>query len=199
MIPNFYKNVENNDVEGINLGKFPICSWDNDIYTNWLTQNGVNIGLSSIGSAISIGASAYTGNPIGVASGILAIANNLAEIHRQSFTPPQAEGNINSGDVVTAMGSNDFIFYCNSISSQFAKIIDDFFSMYGYKINKVKEPNLTGRQNWNYIKTVNSNITGNIPQKDLAEIKSIFNNGVTLWHNPSTFLDYSQSNNIVSE
>lgn len=36
--------------------------------------------------------------------------------------------------------------------------------------------------------------TSNVPQEDLQEFKAIFNNGVTLWHNPATFLDYSQNN-----
>ena len=31
----------------------------------------------------------------------------------------------------------------------------------------------------------------------MQKIKDIFDNGITFWHNPSTFLDYSQSNNIV--
>nr|DAM57460.1 MAG TPA: Major tail protein [Caudoviricetes sp.] len=35
---------------------------------------------------------------------------------------------------------------------------------------------------------------GDIPQGDLQVIKSIFDNGVTLWHNPQTFLDYSKNN-----
>ena len=64
----------------------------------------------------------------------------------------------------------------------------------GYKINSVKIPNINGRPNWNYVKTIDANITANIPQNDLIEIKEIFNNGVTFWHNPSTFLDYSRNN-----
>ena len=31
---------------GINLGKFPQVNWNSDAFTNWLTQNGVNIGMS---------------------------------------------------------------------------------------------------------------------------------------------------------
>lgn len=84
-----------------------------------------------------------------------------------------------------------------SIKAEFAKIIDDYFSMFGYKTNEVKIPNLTGRQNWNYVKTIDCNILGNFPQEDLQEIKDMFNNGLTIWHNTSTFLDYSQNNNIV--
>ena len=84
-----------------------------------------------------------------------------------------------------------------SIKSEYAKMIDDFFTMYGYKVNSVKIPNITGRSNWNYVKTIDSIIIGNVPQNDLQEIKNMFDDGVTLWHNTSTFLDYSQSNNIV--
>ena len=69
--------------------------------------------------------------------------------------------------------------------------------MFGYATNKMKIPNIIGRENWNYLKTSRINITGNIPQTDLQEIKSMFDNGVTLWHNPDTFLDYSQSNEIL--
>ena len=84
-----------------------------------------------------------------------------------------------------------------SITEEYAKIIDKYFSMYGYKVNDVKTPNITGRTNWNYVKTIGCNIVGDVPQDDMQKIKDIFNNGVTLWHNPNTFLDYSQSNNIV--
>ena len=127
MVPLNYKGVARNDAEGINMGKFPVCSWDSDIYTNWLTQNGVNMALQTAGSAIAIGASAATGNPIGVASGILSIANSMAEINKQSKIPLQAEGNINSGDATTASGTNDFIFYNMSIKAEYAQLIDYYF------------------------------------------------------------------------
>lgn len=197
MIPLNYKGVSKNDIEGINLGKFPICNWDTDVFTNWLTQNGVNIGLSVAGSTVSIAASAATGNPIGIASGVIGIANTLGEIYKESKIPPQNEGNINCGDVVTASGNNDFHFHTMSIKKEQLAIIDSYFSMFGYKVNEVKIPNLTGRRNWNFIKTIDINIEGNIPQTDLEEIKSFFNNGITLWHNTQTFLDYSQNNDII--
>ena len=65
-------------------------------------------------------------------------------------------------------------------------------------INDVKIPNITGRTNWNFVKTVNCNITGDIPQEDVQTLKNMFDEGETFWHNPSTFLDYSQTNSIVS-
>lgn len=194
MSPLNYKGQEVNPVEGMNLGKFPMCSWVGDSYTNWLTQNGVNIGLGVAGSLLSTGSSVATGNPIGVASGVLGVANTLGEIHKESIAPLQSEGNINCGDVVTASGQNDFRFQVMTIKSQFAKIIDEYFSTYGYSTNRVKVPNTNNRSNWNYVETRNIDITGNAPQEDVQEIKNMFDNGVTLWHNPNTFGDYSQSN-----
>lgn len=197
MIPKNYKGVSENDIEGINMGKFPICNWDTDVYTNWLTQNGVNIGLSVAGSALSITASAATGNPIGIASGVLGISNTLGEIYKESLVPDQSQGNLNAGDVITASGNNDFHFQCMSIKKEYAQIIDNFFSMFGYKVNQVKLPNITGRSNWNYVKTIDMNLEGNFPENDKQEIKRMFDDGITFWHNANTFLDYSQSNNKV--
>lgn len=85
-----------------------------------------------------------------------------------------------------------------SIKNEYAQRLDTYFDMYGYQTNKLKIPNLSNRPNWNYVKTLGANIiqaTGhNVPQEDLQEYKSLFNDGVTIWHNPTTFLDYSQNN-----
>lgn len=45
-----------------------------------------------------------------------------------------------------------------SIKQEYARVIDNFFNMYGYKVNDVKIPNITGRLNWNYVKTVDINL-----------------------------------------
>lgn len=90
------------------------------------------------------------------------------------------------------MGNNIFSRY--SIKRQFAERIDNYWSMYGYLTNNLKIPNINNRPNWNYVKTLGMNITGEIPQDDLQSIKTMFDSGVTLWHNPQTFLDYSQNN-----
>jgi hypothetical protein len=84
-----------------------------------------------------------------------------------------------------------------SVRAEVARTIDDFFTMFGYKVNRVKVPNVTGRRNWNYVKTIGCYIDGDIPQGDMQEIKNMFDRGVTFWHNPATFADYSQNNDII--
>lgn len=195
--PKNYKGKANNYDEGINLGKYPICSYTTDLYTNWLTQNALNVGLSTAGSVIATGVGIATGNPVAIASGVLGIAGSVSQVYEHSLTPPQFEGNINAGDVNYSSGNCDFTFNQMCIKKEYAQIIDNFFSMFGYKVNAVKTPNVTGRQNWNYVKTIDCNIHAYIPQADCLEIKNMFNAGVTFWHNPTTFLDYSQNNPIV--
>lgn len=191
--------------EGLIAGKYPTCSWSNDMFTNWLTQNAVNIGLG-VGTSVlefaggigmlATGAGAIAGASM-MGSGALGIAQSIGQIYQHTFTPPSAKGNINGGDILTSSGLNTFIFYPMSIKSEYAHIIDEYFNIYGYKTNRVKLPNMKTRRNWNYVKTIGANIEGNIPQKDIEELKTIFNTGVTLWHNPATYLDYSQTNSLV--
>lgn len=182
---------------GIVGGKYPTCSWVSDSYTNWLTENALNIGISAVGSVVNIVGGVSSTNPGMVASGINGIFNTLSSVYQHSLIPDQAKGNTNSGDITMASKAMGFVAYQMSIKSEYAKIIDDYFSMFGYKINRIKIPFITGRQNWNYVKTIDCNFDGDIPQTDLQIIKNMFNNGITLWHNPNTMLDYSQSNNII--
>lgn len=117
----------------------------------------------------------------------------MAQVEKQKMLPDTATLSANA----TILGYgllNDAIFTHYSISREFAEKIDDYFSMYGYKTNTLKIPNLNNRSNWNYVKLTQANIIGNIPQEDMESIKNIFESGVTLWHNANTFLDYSQDN-----
>ena len=71
-------------------------------------------------------------------------------------------------------------YRCNV--QQMAKA-QDYFKRYGYKVNAYDFINLTCRKHYNYVKTNVCNIVGaRIPHEYLDEIKSIFNNGITVWH-----------------
>lgn len=207
MVPCNYNGVERNDAEGINLGKYPILNWTSDVYTNWLTQNGVNIALDVVtgigqiaaGAAMAAGTGGL-GMAVGgsqVVGGLTQITGTLTQIHQKNFTPPQAKGNLNAGDAVTASGQNDFHFYDMTVRAEYAKIIDEYFNMFGYKCNRVKIPEKAHRRNWWYTKTIDANIIGGIPQDDLQIIKDCYNRGVTFWATETYFRNYSAPNDIV--
>ena len=201
-----YNNMLNNFDDNIVGAKLPIGAYSNDVYTNWLTQNGVNIGLNLLSSGMQVasgiglmatGAGAIAGGGA-IASGLMGVANTMGSVYEHSLIPDSVSGNVSCGDINFTLGLSDFEFKRMSIKNEYAKIIDSYFDMFGYKVNTVKIPNITGRSNWNYVKTIDCNIVADIPQNDLQEIKDMFNKGVTLWHNTSTFLNYSVSNSIVS-
>lgn len=207
MVPLYYGGIYINDEHGVNMGKFPALNWTSDIYTNWLTQNGVNIAIQLVsgvgqivaGAAIAAGsgglATAVGGGS--VVGGVSQIAGTLSQIHQQSFAPPQAKGNLNSGDVVTATERNDFHFYDMTVKEEYAKIIDEYFDMYGYKCHRVKIPEKAHRAAYWFTKTIDANIIGSIPQEDLQVIKDCYNKGITFWRNTTGFRDYSVPNGIT--
>lgn len=209
--PTNYKKGTNLDGYnyGITCGKLPVCAWNTDYYVNWCTQNAINTPLNLTTSIVKSGAmiaggvatGGYYGAIAGVSGGLnmlRGIADVVNQHYQASLVPDQAKGNANCGDINLAKTRFGYTFYPMSIKAEYAKICDDFFSMFGYKVNEVKIPNVTGRTNWNFVKTQGCYIQADIPQEDLQEIKSMFDKGITFWHNPSTFMDYSQSNAIVT-
>lgn len=202
--------------EGFAGAKFPICSWNTDSYTNWLTQNSVNekfntitrvgqglagAGLMAIGSATMNAPTLITGSTMianAVTGGVSDIMNNLSEKEKQEISPMELSGNASLGDVFWAYNRSLPLFYQMNIKEEYAKIIDKFFDQYGYQVNILKTPSIHTRTNWNYLKTKNCNFTGNIPEEYMSRIKRIFDSGITFWHNPSKMLDYTQTNNVIS-
>ena len=187
-----HKEVE----ESIVAGKLPTCGWTNDAYTNWLTQNAINIPLDIASDIVKTGVGIATGNVALAGGGLAGIGGTMAEIYQHSLIPTTAKGGVNQGDLNFA-DKLCFSVYKKCIKYEYARIIDNYFDMFGYKVNDVKIPNITGRQNWNYVKTIDCNFDGDIPQTDLNIIKAMFNGGVTFWHNPANILNYSLSNNII--
>ena len=203
-IPQNYR--EGSLIKSLDAGKLPTCTWTNDSYTNWLTQNAVNLPLDTAlnvakivgGTAVAVGTGGMGGLAGGgvALSGFTGIAETMKSVYEHSLVPETAKGGANQGDLMFAE-KETFSYYKMSIRSEYASLIDNYFSMYGYKVNEVKLPNITGRSNWNYVKTINAIIEGNVPQEYLEEIKSLFNRGITLWHTTQYYLDYSRTNNIV--
>lgn len=224
MIPQNYRGLKNNLSDSSVLSGYPQIAWVTDYFSSWSAQNskiidiaiqqeqynyGANQGYTALEGYrkfienFSSGSLASAGADLAVSNKKMIdqtqnhnyyILNTLAQKEKQALLPNQANLGTNS----TLLGYNlinDNIFTRYNIKKQFAKRIDDYFSMYGYITNEVKIPNLKNRPNWNYIKTIGANITGDdISQEDITIIKSIFDNGITIWHNPDTFLDYSKNN-----
>lgn len=198
MFPTNYKNLDVLYNEGLDAPKLPTCGWTNDAYTNWLTQNAVNISLGLAEDVLSVGAGVVTGNANSLVGGFTSIAGTVAQVYEKSLTPKTAKGGVNQGDLTFAQRLG-FNFYHYSIKSEYAKIADAYLSRFGYKVNEVKTPNLNSRSKFNFIKVggMDEIISGNIPATALEEINGIFRKGVTIFHNYNDIGNYTISNPIV--
>ena len=125
------------------------------------------------------------------------IANTMQQVKSAKMVPPQAKGNVAGGFLQFSGDMCKFTFRKMSVRAEYARAIDSWFDMFGYKVNRLGIPLKAHRQNWWYTKTIGANIDGNIPNEDMQIIKHIYNNGVTYWRNPANIKNYSVSNNIV--
>lgn len=108
---------------------------------------------------------------------------------------------------VSNLGNNALFDYGNKINGvyiigktirpEYREQLTNYFKMFGYKVNKLEIPNTKSRRYYNYIKTIDANIVGNIPSNDLSAIKGIFDKGVTIWHTDQVG-DYSLNNSEVN-
>lgn len=204
IIPKNYKNMVLNDDEGITLGKYPTCAWSSDAFSTWLTQNSINLptnyilgGLGGVMGNVgkdTQGAMTFnTGNAI-VSSASL-IANTIDSFYQAELLP-NIQGGQASGDVLWSMDRNTFVYKQMRAKTEYLKIIDDYFTRFGYKIVELTNPNITGRPYWNYIEIADGEEIGygSVPSQFMEIINNACRRGVTIWHNHNNIGNYDLDN-----
>lgn len=137
---------------------------------------------------------AETGGLAGaVGGGLSAVAGSIGQISRDTHDTSTLSGS-SGGNVLWSRSLQEVYCQVRQIREEYARIVDQFFDMYGYKINQVKRPQMEGRPAWNYIKCKNVALTGDIPADAQELIKSVIEHGVTFWK--TTFHNYSADNSV---
>ena len=195
--------LENRD-EGFYLTGYPQIPWNIDAFKAWLAQSASTLlttwmtgGAATLATmaGVSLGVGALA-SPVLPAVALVGMAVN-GVVH--SAQPPQSRGST-SGAAQYQAGNMTLQFMNKHITPEYATIIDDYFTMFGYATNKVKVPNRNARPEWNYIKTIGCKIQGinsgfgGVPAEDADEIEKIYNNGVRFWNNPAHIGNYSYDN-----
>lgn len=185
-------------LEGIQVGNYTT-----DTFTDWWSRErtsymakGVKTLMRSDFTALRQGRRT-TANTLREASSLANIAvDAIADSIQVSQLPDSVLGNLSNFNQLYNNNDFDFEISTQVIRPEIAKMIDDYFSMYGYLINTVKVPSVRNRPHWTYIKTRNCTIEGNMPSDDIANIERIVDNGITFWRNISEVGDYSLDNSI---
>ena len=219
-VPLAYKGSMRNDDEALSIAKYPTLPWNSDSYTNWLTSNAMDMQTGILGTVLNSavgGLGMIAGGSAGaevntnkgsqmVSSGgnfisgaFSSYTNMLNQFYKATLLPSMQKGT-NTGDINFYGGRNTFTFKEMRAKTEYLKIIDSFFTRFGYKISKIDNPHLSGRQNWNYVKIGSLETIGNgdVPSIYMEVINNAFRNGVTIWHNHDNIGNYSLNNGIVS-
>lgn len=185
-----YKGIINNYGDSITFNGYPKIAFAIDSYKAWLAQNSNNliVGMATGNNLpdtpidwIGRGVSAI-GN---LAKGFTSTADNILNLiggsYKAQLQASGIKGSI-SNTLPRAVGFDCLSVYPVSITFEYAEIIDNYFSMYGYKICRIKTPDIISRSAWNYVKTQNACIGGTVPLQYVEKLRTIFDNGVTVWH-----------------
>lgn len=164
------------------------------------TTAGVGMMLGSVATATSgsgVGGVGGIGQGVGnIANGLLQVMNTQAKLRDIDNVPPS----INSmGNNTQFEYGNDFIGFrltFKQIKPEYKQKISSIFKMYGYKVHEVKLPNLHTRRHFNFIKTIDCTIQGSMSLPEINELRTMFNNGITLWHT-NDIGNYSLGNEVI--
>lgn len=122
-----------------------------------------------------------------------AIADMNAQEYEHSLVPTSAKNSGATPEVNFAIGNYEFYLNAMSITGEYAKQIDDYFSRYGYKLNKSGNviSFMRTRSKWNYVKLVECNQKSDqVPNANMEDINNLFLGGVTLWRNVDEMFRY---------
>lgn len=197
--------------EQIDMRHFTSCNYAIDTWKAYYAMNkssidydkGANVGVG-IGRALLGGLSGIMGVAEGNIGGFLgganqaisslnAIGQTLAR-HEDYQRMPNVSKGVANNDLMTADQTKDFYFEMKCITKNYAKMIDDYFTMFGYAIKQVGTPNMNARPYFTYVKTIGCTVHGELPADDGAKIERIFDNGVRFWKNHTNIGNYSLNN-----
>lgn len=175
LMPSNYLYKREDRLNDVPINNFPEVSVGQ--YEQFKPQNIIN-GLLGIGGA---GINwAKTGNPFGFVSNTAQYFTGLA-----TDTPDKDFGT-SGNSLLLRNGMFGYNFYVMGIYGQNAKIIDDYLTRFGYRVNCIKVPELHSRKRWNYVKCKECEFSAKnnkgVPTGTLQRLQDMFNAGITLWH-----------------
>ncbi len=191
--------------EGVTLGGYPSCAWNQDSYKLWLAQNQGQQIAGYTSAAVMLGAgvaTSFAGGGVGAAAGAGMIWGGLQQIgdlmaahHDKQVQPPQSKGQFSSSVGVAAEHHN-FSAMVKTIDEQHARVLDDYFDMYGYKCQRVKTPAKNHRPHYWYTKTIGCHVVGSANAAERAQIARIYDNGITFWRDGDQIGNYGLDNRV---
>lgn len=159
---------------------------------NWISR----VNPNDTGAQASLGAkfgspsqSSLTDTAAGFTEDILStIQKTLAAVHSPESMARQAQNPGSSTDILYMIQEKSPYFITMGISAYYARIIDDYFTQYGYAQNIINVPNRRARDRYTYLKTAGCIVEGSFAANIAAAVENIYNKGVRFWYLDGTGL-----------
>lgn len=198
-------NRASNAAQGISSAIGGVAGIDTAINPGKTVANAVNAGINAATQGFNVSNDIYQYEQNKAQRTLdAAYNNNMAQLQIErlmaqkqvaQLTPPSYHG--------TSVGAAKL--YCKdfairicafSIQPQFAKRIDEYWDLFGYKTNRVKVPNRAVRPHWTYCKTQGCNFSGSVPMNDMSQIRALYDGGIRWWKNGDEIGNYSLNNTV---
>lgn len=123
-----------------------------------------------------------------------------SQLKDMAVAPATASG-ISGVGLAYQNGKKDFTISVKQIDEPHAKMIDDYYTMFGYPIRAIPPLNISNyihaRPGFNYIKTVGCIVRGNMPESAKATIESLFDSGIRFWLDRDHIGDFTINNDPI--
>ena len=181
--------------EALTLASYPLCTWNFDAYQAWVAQNSIPMAFDVGGSILTgIAGSVISGNPLAGLGIVGTVMGKLSERYSASIKADISGGNFSNGNANIPKGMNNVFYSRMSVTAQYARMIDDYFTMFGYAVKRCKVPNRNARPHWNYVKTIGCTLTGSVPADAMRHLCQIYDHGITFWNNGDEVGRYDLNN-----
>lgn len=207
--PDNYRGVSKNTAESIIMSHFPMAGWSSDLFMAYAAQALSTAPLAMIDPSLTAlgGSSAIESTIVGTKTPRKietatkqadlalnsAVSSALNEGIQHLEKPQEVVGQV-AVDALTIMNNKDFYFFRRTVRPEYAEMIDNYFTMFGYAIKKVAVPNMNARTRFTYVKTIGCKLNCACPASDADFIEQLFNRGIRFWKNHLDIGNYDDPN-----
>lgn len=212
----------------ITITSFPMISYSYPAWLNWISRALVPTMLMTTGTTVggSIASMALRPDPTymgtnkqginvfdvtnrnnydiktqaaaDVAKGSI-IGSILANGYTGSMESSTSKGNYTNNGSGLLTNNVGIYFSRTCVSRQYAKMIDDYFTMYGYAYRAILSNTSfrKRRSRFTYIKTINCTINGQIPGDAMIDICARYDKGIRFWADYNNMYNYEYDNTVL--
>lgn len=202
LAPENYRGLPIDFDSAITLTNYPTMPLSKDGYTSWNNQNRSSMIMSALdfvskaGLGAAMIANGFATSPLFsyhvATQAASAVGGLLGKYMDAKRIPNSVAGTFSGSGMMGAIYRFQFVIHQLQIKPEYARAVDTYFDMFGYRMNRVMPVNRNSRPLWNYVQTYkcalrnsHTNLTpiDGADASTLSKVQSIYDAGITFWKN----------------